>query len=123
MYFFRRTEKYITFKVPIEKEITGIDKNGEKITKNISYILQFIDSARFMASSLLNLVNNLSEGINRIKRKCKHDNKKCETCRIKYKYCDCFLKYTNFRHDFIEYKCFVTKIISTTLTKNKTKKL
>ena len=46
-----------------------MDKNGEKITKNISYILQFIDSARFMVSPLSNLVNNLSEGIYRIKGK------------------------------------------------------
>ena len=60
-------EKCITFTVPIEKEITRIDKNIEEITKNISYILQFIDSARFMASSLSNLVNNLSEGNHRIK--------------------------------------------------------
>ena len=41
----------------------------EEITKNISYILQFIESARFMASSLSNLVNNLFEGIHRIKCK------------------------------------------------------
>ena len=41
------TVKYITFKVPIEKEVTRTDKNWEKMTKNISYILQFIDSARF----------------------------------------------------------------------------
>ena len=54
------TEKYITLTVSIEKEVTRIDKNGEEITKNISYILQFIDSARFMASSLSNLVNDLS---------------------------------------------------------------
>ena len=33
------TEKYITFTVPIEKEVTRIDKNGEKITKSIFYIL------------------------------------------------------------------------------------
>ena len=33
------TEKYVTFKVPIEKEVTRIDKNGEKITKNVSHIL------------------------------------------------------------------------------------
>ena len=33
------TEKYITFTVPIEKEVTRIDKNGEGITKNISYII------------------------------------------------------------------------------------
>ena len=60
------TEKYINFTVQIEKEVTIIDKNGEKVTKNISYLLQFIDSARFMASSLSNLVNNLSEGLHRI---------------------------------------------------------
>ena len=27
--------------------------------------------------------------------------KKCETCRIRYKYSDCFLEYTNFKDDFI----------------------
>ena len=32
-----------------------------------SYILKFIDSTRFMENSLSNLVNNLSEGIHRIK--------------------------------------------------------
>ena len=32
-------------------------------------MLQFIDSARFMAILLSNLVNNLSEGINKIKYK------------------------------------------------------
>ena len=58
-----------------------------------------------MASSLSNLVNNLSEGIHRIKSKFGHDNKKCETYRIKYKYCDCFLEYTIFKDDLIEYKC------------------
>ena len=39
------TEKYIIFTVLIEKEATKTDKNGEEFTKNISYILQFIDSA------------------------------------------------------------------------------
>ena len=33
------TEKYKTFTVPIEKEVTRIDKNGEEITKK--YILYF----------------------------------------------------------------------------------
>ena len=60
-------EKYMTFTIVIEKEVTKIAKIGEKITKNISYILQFIDSARFMASSLSSLVNNLLEGHHRIK--------------------------------------------------------
>ena len=77
------TEKYITFTVPIGKEITRINKNGEEITKNISYILQFINSARFMASSLSNLVNNLSEGIHRTKCKFGQNDKKCETSGIK----------------------------------------
>ena len=52
------TEKYITFTVPIEKEFTRINKNGEEITKNTSYIIEFIDSARVVVSSLSNLVNN-----------------------------------------------------------------
>ena len=51
----------------MEKEVTKIDKDGEEITRNISYKLQFINSARVMASSLLNLVDNLSEGIHKIK--------------------------------------------------------
>ena len=83
------TEKYITFTVPIEEEVTRIDKNGKETTKNISYRLQFIDSARFMRSSLSNLVNNISKGIHKIKCKYGHDDKKYETCRIKYTYCDC----------------------------------
>ena len=40
----------------MEKEITGTDKSGEEITKNISYILQLIDRAKFMASSLSNFI-------------------------------------------------------------------
>ena len=96
------TEIYITFAIPIEKEVTKIDKNGEKNTKNIPYILQFIDAAICMVSSLSNLVNNLSEGLklNRIKCKFGHDNKLCETCRIKYKYSNCFLEYANFKDGF-----------------------
>ena len=39
------TEKYITFTVPIEKQVTKNDKPGEQITKNICHILQFTDSA------------------------------------------------------------------------------
>ena len=58
-----------------------------------------------MASSLSNLVNNLSEVIHRIKRKYGNDDNKCETCGIKYKYCDYFLEYTNFKDDLTEYKC------------------
>ena len=59
----------------MEQEVTRIDKNGEEITENISYMLQFIASPRFMTSVLSNLVNNLSEGIHRIKCKYKHDKK------------------------------------------------
>ena len=62
------TEKHITFSVPIEKEIMRIDKSGKEI-KTISYRLQSIDSTRFMASLLPNLVNSLAGGIHRIKCK------------------------------------------------------
>ena len=39
-----------------------------------------------MVISLSNLVNYLSEGIHRIKCKFGHNDKKFETCKIKYKY-------------------------------------
>ena len=55
-----------------------MDKNREEITKHISYKLQFIDSARFMASSLSNLIN-------KIRCKYGHCSKKCKTCGITYK--------------------------------------
>ena len=31
--------------------------------------------------------------------------KNCESCGIKYKYCDCFLEYTNFKDHLIVCKC------------------
>ena len=40
-----------------------------------------------MANSLSHLANNLPEGIHRIKCKFRHDDKKCETCGTKHKYC------------------------------------
>ena len=50
------TEKYITFSVPIKKKIEN--KNIE-----ITYKIKFIDSYRFMATSLSRLIDNLTEGI------------------------------------------------------------
>ena len=57
------TEKYINFSVPIKKETTKKDKNGNDEITKISYKIKFIDSYRFMSASLSNLVNNLSEGV------------------------------------------------------------
>ena len=71
----------------------------------MSYILKFIENARFVASSLSNIANILSGGINTVKCKFGHDDKKCEIFRIKYKYCHCFLEYINFKDVLIEYKC------------------
>ena len=59
-----------------------------------------------MARSLSNLVNNISEEIHIILCKYEHYDKKYETCRIKYIYCNFFLEYQNFKDHLIEYKCF-----------------
>ena len=103
-------EKYIAFTIHIENEATIADKNGKEVTKDISCILQFIDTTRFMASSLLNLDNNFIEGTHKIKCKYRHDDKKCETCRIKYKYCESFLEYINFKDDLMERKCLLCQV-------------
>ena len=89
------TEKCITFSVPIKKEITKKDK----ITK-ISYKIKFIDSFRFMSTSLSILVNNLSEGLH---------NDKCTDCKLHFDYSSikdnqlifrCFRCKNNYEKDF-----------------------
>ena len=55
-----------------------------------------------MASSLSNLVNNLAEGIHKIKCKYGPDNEKSKTCGIKYKDCACCLEYTNNKDKLVE---------------------
>ena len=59
-----------------------------KALKLISYKIKFIDSTRFMASSLSNLVDNLPEGIHKIR--CKD--------------CDCFVEYESVKDNLIKYK-------------------
>ena len=61
------TEKYKIFSFPIKKETRKADKDCNKNIITTSYKVQVIDSARFMASSLSNPVDNLTEGIRKIK--------------------------------------------------------
>ena len=61
------TEKYITFSVPIKKELD----NG----KTITYKLKFIDSFRFMSTSLSSLTDNLSEIYKKECKGCKERRK------------------------------------------------
>ena len=77
------TEKYITFSVPIKKKIENKDLE-------ITYKIKFIDSYRFMSSSLSKLVDNLSEGY--------HNNK--------YLDCKCCLDYIKIKNEKLLLKCF-----------------
>ena len=60
-----------------------------------------------MANSLPSLVKSLSEGIQRVKFKYRHDDRKCQTCRIKYRHYDCFFEYAKIKDDLIEYKFLI----------------
>ena len=64
------TEKYIIFSVPIKKRIENKDME-------ITYKIKFIDSFRFMATSLSKLVDNLTEGIH---------SDKCINCKSDLSY-------------------------------------
>ena len=77
------TEKYITFSVPIKKN-----------SKVITYKLKFIDSYRLMPSSLLSLVDNLSEINNKDCKKCMERKKIRSEC-----------KFIEFKNDRLNYKC------------------
>ena len=81
-------EKYITFSVPLKKEI----KNKNKIIE-ITYKIKFIDSYRFMSTSLSKIVDNLSEGL--------HNNRcvECKSC----------LDYMKTKHEKLIFRCFSCK--------------
>ena len=66
------TEKCITFSVPIKNETIKTDKDGNGKIIEILYKIKFIDSFRFMSTSLSNLVNNLPESVH---------NDKCTDCK------------------------------------------
>ena len=80
-------EKYITFSVPIKKE----GDNGKKTAQK----LRFIDSFRFMSTSLSELVDNMSRIFNTIE---------CKSCieKIKINSECCFVGLKNNR---LIYKC------------------
>ena len=61
------TEKHKTFSVRIENKIKKVDKDGNGDIPTVSYKINFIDSARFMVSSLSNLIDNLAEEIHKIR--------------------------------------------------------
>ena len=60
-----------------------------KMVMKVLQLTKFIDSARFMASSLSNLIDNFTEEIHKIK--CKD--------------CDCFLEYESVKDNLIKHKC------------------
>ena len=88
-------EKYINSLLPIKKQITKIDKNGNGTIVNI-YIsdkIKFIDSFRFISNSSSSLVDNLSEGLH---------SDKCTDCK------SC-LDYMITKDDQLILRCFKCK--------------
>ena len=80
-------------------------KIEKKLQKPNPTDYQFIDSARSMTSALSIFFNNLAEQIHKIRCKYGHNDKKFETCEIRYKDCNFSLEYTKFKNDLIEYNC------------------
>ena len=75
--FGENTEKYKKIFILIWIEVKIIDKDGNESVVTVCYKIKFINSAKFLATSLSNLDGNLTDGIHKIR--CKD--------------CDCFLKY------------------------------
>ena len=79
------TEKYVAFSVPTKKKLD----NGKKS----AYKIKFIDSFRFMVSSLSRLVDSLSEELH------------CDKCI----HCKSCLDYMSFKDDQLIFGCFECK--------------
>ena len=79
------TEKYVNFSVPISKELDN--------DKTITYRLKFIDSFRFMSTSLSSLVDNLAAKLH------------SDNCRD----CKCELNYMSFEYNQLIFQCFECK--------------
>ena len=99
--FGENTEKYKTF-IPIYTKVKIIGKDSNESVVTISYKIKFIDSARFMLTSLSDLDDNLTDGIH----------------KIRHKDCDWFLEFESVTDNLIKYKCLSCKIIQTRLMKN-----
>ena len=77
--FGENDERYIILTIRTEKKITRSDKNGEEVTKYLCYILQFIDSARFMAYyQILSVI--FGKGFTDLNVNTNMMRKKCGTC-------------------------------------------
>ena len=87
------TEKYITFSVPIKKEIIKKDENGNDKIMKISYKINFIDSYRIMSTSLSKLIDNFSEGLH---------NDNCKDC-------ESYLDYITIKDNKLIFRCFSCK--------------
>ena len=99
----KNTEKYITFSVPIKKENTKKDKNGNDKIIKISCKTKFIDSYSFMSTSVSKLIDNLLEGLR---------NDKCEDCKS-------YLDYVTIKDNQLILGVLAVKIImKKTLIKN-----
>ena len=89
--FGKNTERRKTFSAPIENEVTNTDKDDNESVVFISYKIKFIDRVRFLVSSLSNAVDNLAEGIHKVK--CKE--------------CDCFLEYESVKGQSVKYNAYL----------------
>ena len=79
--------------MPIKKEITRKDKDGNDKATKIPYKIKFIDSFRFMSTSLSNLADNLSEILH---------NNRCIDCK------SC-LDYMSIKDNQLIFRCFGCK--------------
>ena len=99
-----KTEIYITFSITIEKKLKKSIKMKNKsqdscLTDHNLLIAQHFREAHHQTFLIILLKEFIKLNVNM-----DIAIKECEACGIEYKYCECFLEYTNLKGELMEYR-------------------
>ena len=94
-------KKYKTFSVTITKEVKRIGKMEKKLQKPYLTNYNLLIAQELWQDHYQILIITLPKEFIKLNANINMITKKCKTCGIKYKDCECYLEYTDIKVDLI----------------------